>query len=125
MRTWVSFVLAIRLLFWTAGVLAHEEAHQGHASTQTVTGEVVDLACYLAEGARGSGHKECAKKCIAAGLPVGIKTDGEIYLVVGSEHDPANGKLASLAAKRVTAVGEISQRDNLRLLAIEKITVQE
>ena len=37
----------------------------------TVTGEVLDLACYLDHGAHGEKHADCAKMCISSGLPVG------------------------------------------------------
>lgn len=127
MRAWISFLLAVGFvsLPW-GGVVAHEgEVHGGQASVQTVTGEVVDLACYLAEGARGAGHRECAQKCIASGLPVGIKAEDRLYLVVGSKHGPANETLAPLAAKTVTAEGTVTERDGVHLLAVEKVSVQE
>lgn len=127
MRGWI-------ILGWLAGLVctgglrearAHEgEAHGGAGQLQQVTGEVVDLACYLGEGARGAGHRECAQKCIASGLPVGIKTEKGLYLVVGSEHGPANETLAPLAAETVTAEGQVTERDGVHLLAIRKVTVQ-
>ena len=57
-----------------------EKASDGPIS---VTGEILDMACYLDHGARGLDHKECAEKCIRSGLPVGIKSneDGKTYLV--------------------------------------------
>lgn len=104
---------------------AAEEGHEHAAAPQTVTGEVVDLACYLGHGERGAGHRECAQKCIASGLPVGIKSEKGLYLVVGSEHGTANQQLASLAAKTVTAEGTVTERDGVRLLALKKVTVKE
>jgi hypothetical protein len=100
------------------------ETHEGGAA-QTVTGEVVDLACYLGHGARGAAHRDCAEKCIASGLPVGIKTADALYLVIGSEHSSANSQLASLAAKQVTAEGTVTERDGVRLLAIKKVTIRK
>src|SRR5512141_512297 len=32
----------------------------------TVTGEVLDMACYLDHGAHGADHASCAKKCISS-----------------------------------------------------------
>ena len=112
---------------------AHGESHetvappagQNAGSAQKVTGEVVDLACYLGHGASGSTHRDCAQKCIASGLPVGIKSGDQLYLVVGSEHDPANKTLAPLAAKNVTAEGTVTEKDGVRLLTIKKVTVNE
>lgn len=109
------------------GSAAAEERHHEHggAALQKVTGEVVDLACYLGHGATGAGHRDCARKCIASGLPVGIKSGETVYLAVGKEHSPANPQLASLAAEQVTAEGEVSERDGVHLIAIEKVTVKK
>ena len=127
MKIWVLFLWGAAFISFSGGwVLAHEgEVHGGPATPQTVTGEVVDLACYLAEGARGAGHRECAQKCITSGLPVGIKAGDRLYLVVGSKHGPANETLAPLAAKTVTAEGTVTERDGVHLLAVEKVAVQE
>lgn len=114
------------VLCWVPAATAHEgEEHGTGGSVQSVTGEVVDLACYLSEGARGQGHRECAEKCISSGLPVGIKTADRLYLVIGSEHGPANKTLASLAAKTVEAEGKVTERDGVHLLALQKVTVKE
>jgi hypothetical protein len=82
----------------------------------TVTGEVLDMACYLDHGARGDKHADCAQKCISSGLPVGLKaTDGTTYLLIG-EHKPANDKLAEFAAKTITVKGKFVSRDGINLL---------
>jgi hypothetical protein len=82
----------------------------------TVTGEVLDMACYLDHGAHGEKHADCAKMCIASGLPVGIKSaDGTVYLLIG-DHKPANDKLAEYAAKTITVKGKFVSRDGINLL---------
>ena len=84
--------------------------------TTTVTGEVLDMACYLDHGAHGDKHADCAKMCISSGLPVGIKSaDGTVYLLIG-EHKPANAMLADYAAKTVTVRGKLATRDGMNLL---------
>jgi hypothetical protein len=103
----------------------HSHAHEApkaSVGTQTITGEVVDLACYLGHGEKGPGHKDCARKCITSGLPVGIKTADGLYLAIGSEHAPANAALASLAAQQVTVEGEVTERDGVHLIVIKKVT---
>lgn len=107
---------------------AHEgEKHEDQAATSkqiTVTGEVVDLVCYIDHGATGAGHADCAQKCIKMGLPVGIKTDkGETYMLVG-EHKPINAKLAPLAAKTITVKGKAVERDGLRMIENAEIVKQ-
>ena len=123
MNRW-TVVLALAIA-GSVPAVAWAEDHEHGGATQVVTGEVVDLACYLSEGARGAGHRECAQKCINSGLPVGIKTADRLYLVIGSEHGPANKALASLAAKTVEVEGKVTERDGVHLLALQKVTVKE
>ena len=82
----------------------------------TVSGEVLDMACYLDHGAHGAKHAGCAEKCISSGLPVGLKSaDGKVYLLIG-EHKPLNDTLAQYAAKTVTVKGKLVSRDGINLL---------
>jgi hypothetical protein len=101
-----------------AAAAAHE-----NGSEITVTGEVLDLACYTDHGAHGAKHAGCAEKCISGGLPVGLKgTDGVTYLLIG-DHAPANDILAPFAAKTVTVKGKFVSRDGINLLEnIEVVT---
>ncbi len=127
MKMWMLTIAVVGILVVPGLAAAHEgESHmESHGAVQKVTGEVVDLACYLGEGAQGPGHRECAQKCITSGLPVGIKSGNELYLVIGSEHGPANKTFAPLAAKNVTAEGTVTERDGMHLLAVKKVTVNE
>jgi hypothetical protein len=57
------------------------------------------MACYIDHNATGDKHTDCARKCIASGLPVGLKADdGKTYLIIG-EHKPLNSELAQYAAQ--------------------------
>ena len=61
-----------------------DENEKSSGQDVTLTGEVLDMACYVDHGAAGEKHADCAKKCIASGLPVGIKAnDSKTYLVIG------------------------------------------
>ena len=108
-------------------------AHEGHehgqkdegasSETKKVTGEVIDMACYIDHNATGEKHADCAKKCIASGLPVGIKgDDGKTYLLIG-EHKPLNSELAQYAAKKITVEGKITSRDGINM--IENAEIQK
>lgn len=62
----------------------------------TVTGEIVDLSCYLQVGKHGDKHSSCGKKCIANGQPIGLVTKaGQVYLLMDEEHDPRRDGLTS------------------------------
>jgi hypothetical protein len=51
-------------------------------------GEIVDLACYLSKGSRGSSHRVCAQKCAERGIPIGVLTDdGNVFLLLEDHSD--------------------------------------
>src|SRR5437667_6698206 len=58
------------------------------SASKEITGEVVDMMCYVDHHAIGEKHgQSCGAKCIKGGGPVGIGPDAKAYLLVG-EHDP-------------------------------------
>ncbi len=115
---WVLAAALLGVMIPTVSASAHGDEN---GTAQTITGEVVDLACYLGEGAAGAAHRDCAQKCIASGLPVGIKSGDTVYLAISGEHGPANKTLASLAAQQVTVEGIVSERNGIHLIAIKKV----
>jgi hypothetical protein len=87
-----------------------------------VTGEVLDMTCYIAYNLSGPDHAECARVCIRNGLPVGIKAqDGKVYLLTGEPGHSVNAELADYAAKTVTIKGKESFRDGFAQLQVEEI----
>ena len=66
----------------------------------TLTGEIVDLSCYLQLGKHGDKHATCGKKCITNGQPIGLVTKaGDLYLLVDEEHDPRRDGMTDFRAK--------------------------
>ncbi len=120
--------LAVAILCAAYPAVAHEGHHDGDkedgaGETKKVSGEVVDMACYVDHGATGDKHADCAKKCITSGLPVGIKgDDGKTYLLIG-EHKPMNSELVQYAAKKITVEGKVTSRDGINM--IENAVVQK
>ena len=104
-------------------------AHQGHhvagekVVTKTITGEVVDMGCYLGHAARGEKHVSCATKCLNQGMPMGLLTsNGTLYLVT-LDHDnayPFNG-LKDMAGKNVTVTGELLTRSGTKAIEASKV----
>ena len=115
------------LLVNVAPVWAHEEhQHTQEAAApeeDTLTGEVVDVFCYLSHAEKGLGkeHARCAKKCIKGGLPVAIKVGDQLYLASMAEHEPANEVLADYAGQEVTVHGEIMERDGQKFIAVSHV----
>ena len=101
--------------------LAHEgHEHGGKESTaggaeKTLTGEVVDLICYIDHNSTGEKHASCAAKCIKEGGPVGILSEGKAYIIVG-EHKPMNAQLAEHAGKTITVKGKVAERGGLAMI---------
>ena len=97
--------------------LAAEEGKEklDAAATKEVTGEIVDMMCYVDHNAMGDKHASCGEKCIKGGGPVGIVSDGKAYLVVGA-HKPMNDELAPLAGKTVTLRGKMANNGGVTML---------
>jgi hypothetical protein len=74
----------------------------------TVTGKVVDAACFMlhASAATAASHKDCGAACLARGAPLAIATDNGIL------YFPADGneRLKSLLNARVRASGSVVEK---------------
>ena len=121
--------IAAATLFTASRLIAHEghehdqKEELASGETKKITGEVVDMACYVDHNATGEKHADCAKRCITSGLPVGLKADdGKTYLLIG-EHKPLNSELAQYAAKKITVEGKIVSRDGIYM--IENAVIQK
>jgi hypothetical protein len=113
-----SFAMVVIASFATAPLaLAHDEQGKSDAAAEkTVTGEVVDMMCYLDHNAMGDSHgSACGAKCIKNGGPVGIVENGKAYLVVG-EHKPMNDELADSCGKTITLKGKFVERGGIAML---------
>jgi hypothetical protein len=114
----ISVSLTTLLMKWS------ERRHSSVAGAQEilVTGEVLDMTCYIASNLSGPDHAECARVCIRSGEPAGIKTkDGKVYLLTGEPGQSINAKLADYAAQIVTIKGRQTVRDGFTQLQVEEI----
>ena len=85
------------------------------SASKEITGEVVDMMCYVDHNAMGGNHAGCAAKCIKGNGPVGIVSDGKAYLIVG-DHKPMNDALAEFAGKTITVRGKMAERGGIAML---------
>ena len=97
--------------------IAQEHEHgSDNAASKEVTGEVVDMMCYVDHNAVGEKHgQSCGAKCIKSGGPVGIVSEGKAYLVVG-EHKPINEQLAESCGKTITIKGKLAERGGIAMI---------
>ena len=114
MRHYAAFVsvlvlLAVLGLGWPGAARAQEAL--------TVKGEIVDMACYMANGSKGLAHKACAQMCAKKGVPIGILSDtGNLYLLLEdhNDSDPYDaakklaGERAEISGKQYTKQGVAS-----------------
>jgi len=92
----------------------------------TVTGEVLDTACYIAHGRKGAGpgHKKCASECInKKDFPISILTEqGDVILVLPDHADEGPYEvLKEKAAQTVTVEGRMITRGGLKALVLSGI----
>jgi len=115
----LALVLSSSTLFAAQGQPGKEKGPQ----TATIQGEIVDLGCYLGHGAMGASHKDCATKCIAGGMPMGLLTsDKKLYVLTMSHEDaqPFNS-CKDLAAEMVSITGPVSERNGVKSLEVTAV----
>lgn len=97
----------------TAAKPAAEAAAPKSGTVKTIVGEVVEPGCYLVNGAKGEGHKECATACAKAGQTLAIleKKTNKLYLAVnGRPGDDPNKLLIDHIAQTVSVKGKVYSR---------------
>ena len=136
---WAAAALGLVLLVgWTLGRITTGSVASPTETrlVASVTGEVLDLACYFDDGASGPAHAACARACIASGLPVGLKAkDGRIYVLIGKQepprpqpaakHETLNAQLAPYAAKIVTVSGTIVTKKGVNVIENAELLSEE
>jgi len=116
-----SMLLIAALLF---GTLAFAKTQaKAPATPAAVTGEIVDLSCYLGHGAKGAAHKECAASCIANGGPMGLLTpSGTLYvLTMNHEKQDAFNQAKKYAGDKVKITGPTSTKNGTRALQVDAV----
>ena len=93
-------------------------------SKLTVSGEIIDSACYIKMGAKGESHRECAQKCADAGIPLALLEDGTgnvIWLASVADMETPNAKLRPHAGRKVTITGTYAERGGVKIFLVESI----
>lgn len=118
-RVLVALSLTLVLVF-SLSALASAQGKAAAPKTVTVTGEIMDLGCYLGHGAKGEGHKECALKCISGGMPMGLLTkSGVLYLLTMSHDDPAPyNQCKEWAGSQVKVTGMTMEKSGMKAIEV-------
>ncbi len=84
------------------------------------TGEVVDLACYVGNGAKGTDHAGCAKSCVKNGQPMGLLTDDGTLVLLAADHKNAApyDALKDLAGDKAEVMGKLAEKDGMKVVTV-------
>ena len=104
----------------------HKQALK-HARKATISGEVVDVSCYLQLGKRGQAHAACGRSCVQNGQPYGLLDDaGNLTLIIEEQHHPRRDgqvslreSFARLMGQRIKATGMLTERKGIRVLFVQ------
>ena len=104
-------LLVAAALLWGGPALPGRTDEPKAPDERTLTGEVVAVWCYLAEGSWGTGpaNAEGARRCIRLGSPIALRTrEREWYLLsLPADRPSLKAKLMSLAGHQVTVTGQV------------------
>ena len=73
----------------------------------TISGTVIDLACYFAKGDVGPKHLQCAEMCAKAGVPFGILTADQKLYIPAKHGESSNAALMAFLEQPVTVTGTV------------------
>jgi len=97
----------------------------GPAAAESITGEVIDLSCYLSHPhtSVGASHRKCAETCAKKGLPMGILTEaGKAYVLLEDHANPqAYAEAIGNAAKTITVEGKTVNEGGLAGVVVESV----
>jgi len=125
---WRRLALSLALAVAVAAGLsaAGHAAGEGEGEDVTLTGEVLDAACYVAHGRKGAGpgHRRCAEECVQKKIfPIGLLTEKEEMLLLVPDHadEKPYEQLKGYAAQTVTVTGKRINRGGLPAVIVSSV----
>lgn len=115
----LTLALAACLSLLALGVALAAESHAG-GKPSVVSGELVDMGCYIGHMAKGEKHTDCAAKCVSGGMPMGVLTSGgKLYLLTMDHDNPdAYNKAKDFAGKQVKVTGPTHVRNGINTIDV-------
>ncbi len=90
------------------------------ADDVSMSGEIIDIACYVPKGAQGEAHASCAKSCVKNGQPMGLLTDDGTVVLLAADH--ANGDafegLKDIAGGSAEVSGHLAEKGGVKVLTV-------
>lgn len=125
MKRFLGILLLLAMALFTFGGMAISatSAKKASVAAKPVTGEIVDLGCYLDYAKKGAGHKECAATCIANGGPMGLLTStGKLYvLTMNHDNGDAFNQAKKHAGDKVKITGPVAMRNGTHALQVNSV----
>jgi hypothetical protein len=92
---------------WEAATAEEHRRVLASGARTRVTGEIVDVSCYLQLGKHGEAHVACAQKCANNGQPIGL-LDGRqtLWLLFPEEHHPRRDGGAEIRTALIPLMGK-------------------
>jgi hypothetical protein len=94
------------------------------SSEKSVTGNLEDAYCYGTMGAKGAGHKQCAIKCAAKGIPVTLiekGTEKSYILLPNKDETPLPDSVTSRMEDEVTVTGKEYSKNGTEYIVVESV----
>jgi hypothetical protein len=98
----------------------HDHGH-GDAKTTQITGQVVEMACFIGHNSSGEKHAKCAESCARAGNPLAIFDGKQVYVSIAMDHKNPNEKLMPFIEKKVKVTGSLIEKAGIKGIAIDKV----
>ncbi|HEU4765380.1 MAG TPA: hypothetical protein VFT93_06975 [Candidatus Eisenbacteria bacterium] len=101
----------------------------------TLRGELVDYYCYIEKGARGPEHKDCAMRCVAGDICMGLLTPDDQLMMLSVQHLRVMEPLAwrgipdpfqtcrGLLNETVDLTGYVMQRKGQKIIEVTAVKV--
>jgi len=125
MKRVLGTLVLVGALAFAVVAVASESAKTAKAAPKPVTlkGELVDMGCYVSHEARGEKHKDCATKCVAGGMPMGLLTsDNKLYLLTLNHDNPdAYNSAKDMMSAMVEVTGTVGERNGAKIIDVTAV----
>ena len=109
------------------GKHTHDQGGEEEIDVRTITGEIIDITCYMRHDSKGEKHIKCATYCANLGMPLGVLEDGtdKIYVIIPPGHEDPKGPVMPYVGKKVKIDAILYTMGGLTGLEVEKIEAVE
>jgi hypothetical protein len=120
-----AMLLASLVAVAAFGIASGEDKKAEAPKSVTMTGEIVDMGCYMGHNAMGEQHAACAAKCIGMGMPMGLLTDKDkkLYLITPPhDNQDAFNQCKDMAGSMVQMTGTVMEKDGVKAITVTAVT---